>query len=111
MKNLNKAIKGLVFGVTLMSAHTFIEADNHAPIIQPGAPGFPSKILNELEATNIANTSYIKADVDFLQGMIIHHMQAILMSGMADTRTNNETILDLAKRIDASQKDLSLIHI
>ena len=105
MKNLNKAIKGLVFGITLMSAYTFIEADNHAPIIQPGAPGFPSKILNELEATNIANTSYIKADVDFLQGMIIHHMQAILMSEMADTRTNNETILDLAKRIDASQKD------
>ena len=105
MKNLNKAIKGLVFGITLISAYAFIEADNHAPIIQPGAPGFPSKILNELEATNIANTSYIKADVDFLQGMIIHHMQAILMSEMADTRTNNETILDLAKRIDASQKD------
>ena len=84
MKNLNKAIKGLIFGITLMSAYTFIEADNHAPIIQPGAPGFPSKILNELEATNIANTSYIKADVDFLQGMIIHHMQAILMSEMAD---------------------------
>ena len=105
MKNLNKAIKGLIFGITLMSGYTFIEADNHAPIIQPGAPGFPSKILNELEATNIANTSYIKADVDFLQGMIIHHMQAILMSEMADTRTNNETILDLAKRIDASQKD------
>ena len=105
MKNLNKAIKGLVFGITLMSAYAFIEADNHAPIIQPGAPGFPSKILNELEATNIANTSYIKADVDFLHGMIIHHMQAILMSEMADTRTNNETILDLAKRIDASQKD------
>ena len=105
MKNLNKAIKGLIFGITLMSAYTFTEADNHAPIIQPGAPGFPSKILNELEATNIANTSYIKADVDFLQGMIIHHMQAILMSEMADTRTNNETILDLAKRIDASQKD------
>ena len=105
MKNFNKTIKSLVFGIILTSAYTFIEADNYAPIIQPGAPGFPSKILNELEATNIANTSYIKADVDFLHGMIIHHMQAILMSEMADTRTNNETILDLAKRIDASQKD------
>ena len=30
MKNLNKAIKGLVFGITLMSAYTYIEADNHA---------------------------------------------------------------------------------
>ena len=37
--------------------------------------------------------------------MIIHHQQAILMSSMADKRTNNETIIDLAKRIDASQED------
>ena len=34
-------------------------------IIQPGAPGMPSKILDSSEATNIANTSYIKADVVF----------------------------------------------
>ena len=37
--------------------------------------------------------------------MIVHHEQAILMSEMADIRTNNKTILDLAKRIDASQED------
>ena len=41
----------------------------------------------------------------FLEGMIIHHQQAILMSSMADKRTNNETIVDLAKRIDVSQED------
>ena len=37
--------------------------------------------------------------------MIIHHQQAILMSSMVDKRTNNETIVDLAKRIDVSQED------
>ena len=68
-----------------------------APIIQPGAPGEPSKSLNEEDATNIANTSYIKADVNFLQGMIIHHQQAIVMSNMAGNRTNNKVILELAK--------------
>ena len=76
-----------------------------APIIQPGAPGEPSKSLNEEDATNIANTSYIKADVDFLQGMIIHHKQAIVMSNMAENRTNNKVILELAKRIEVSQED------
>ena len=76
-----------------------------APIIQPGAPGEPSKSLNEEDATNIANTSYIKADVDFLQGMIIHHQQAIVMSNMAENRTNNKVILELAKRIEVSQED------
>ena len=76
-----------------------------APIIQPGAPGKPSKNLNEEDATNIANTSYIKADVNFLQGMIIHHQQAIVMSNMAENRTNNKVILELAKRIEVSQED------
>ena len=55
---------------------------NDAPIILPGAPGEESKNLDAKDATNIANTSYIEADVKFLQGMIVHHEQAILMSSM-----------------------------
>ena len=74
-------------------------------IIQPGAPGKPSIILNQDEATNIANSSYTKADVNFLQGMIVHHDQAVLMSRLAEDRTNNKTIIDLAKRIESSQID------
>ena len=100
--NFKMALLVIVF---LFPAFTLNSENFSAPIIQPGAPGYPSKVLNESEATNIANTSYINADVKFLQGMIVHHEQAILMSEMADIRTNNKTILDLAKRIDASQKD------
>tara|TARA_B100000900_G_scaffold415806_1_gene447288 strand:- start:1376 stop:3511 length:2136 start_codon:yes stop_codon:yes gene_type:complete len=83
----------------------FLSAEDNAPIIQPGAPGEPSKKLDAKAATDIANTSFIKADVVFLQGMIVHHEQAILMSKMAKDRTNNKTILDLAGRIDVSQDD------
>ena len=79
--------------------------DEDSQIIQPGAPGKPSIILNEDEATNIANSSYTKADVNFLQGMIVHHDQAVLMSRLAEDRTNNKTIVDLAKRIESSQID------
>ena len=75
------------------------------PIILPGAPGENSKRIDPATATNIASTSYVKADVNFLQGMIIHHEQAILMSNMADKRTNNKIIIDLANRIDSSQED------
>ena len=78
---------------------------NNAPIILPGAPGEESRNLDAEDATNIANTSYIEADVKFLQGMIVHHEQAILMSSMVGKRTNNPTIVDLADRIDASQED------
>ena len=75
------------------------------PIILPGAPGESSKLISPTEATNIASTKYVKADVDFLQGMIVHHQQAIVMSQLAAKRTNNKTIIDLANRIDSSQKD------
>ncbi len=107
MKKNNLSLKksGILYILVLSSQLLVANNNENAPIIQPGAPGYPSKVLNESEATNIANTSYINADVKFLQGMIIHHEQAILMSEMADIRTNNKTILDLAKRIDASQKD------
>tara|TARA_A100001015_G_scaffold185515_1_gene206432 strand:+ start:733 stop:2994 length:2262 start_codon:yes stop_codon:yes gene_type:complete len=75
------------------------------PIVLPGAPGEDSKLIDAEAATNIAITTYVDADVNFLQGMIIHHQQAIVMSNMADKRTNNKTIVDLANRIDASQED------
>ena len=99
----NKSIK-ILFSFCLLFSYTKI-IGNDAPIILPGAPGEESKNLNAEDATNIANTSYIDADVKFLQGMIVHHEQAILMSSMASKRTNNPTIVNLANRIDASQED------
>ena len=90
---------------TVSDEVTIIENISSHSIIQPGAPGEDSKTLDPLEATNIAGTSYVQADVDFLQGMIVHHQQAILMSELSAERTNNQTILDLADRIDISQED------
>ena len=102
----NMVSKKIVLGVFFLNSLVNLNAEDYsAPIIQPGLPGNPSKILDAEEATNISNTSYIKADVKFLQGMIVHHEQAVIMSNMADERTNNKMILDLAKRIDVSQED------
>ncbi len=101
-KNINITFCVLILSSQIIIAQGIIPSP---PIIQPGAPGEASKKLDAKAATNIANTSYIKADVKFLQGMIVHHEQAIIMSEMANERTNNKTILDLAKRIDVSQKD------
>ncbi len=100
MKN-NKIKDITIFSFLIFTSFVFSDP----VIIQPGAPGQASKNLDPQAASNIADTSYIKADVKFLQGMIIHHQQAILMSSMADKRTNNQTIVDLAKRIDVSQED------
>ena len=102
MKNKINKYVFLVILTFLMGDFAF--ADN-APIIQPGAPGENSKKLDPETATSIAMTSHIDADIKFLQGMIVHHQQAIVMSKLAAKRTNNKTIIDLANRIDLSQVD------
>ncbi len=46
---------------------------------------------------------YTKADVEFMQGMIAHHAQAIVMSRMAETNGANPQVLKLSRKIDQSQ--------
>ncbi|HKS07234.1 MAG TPA: DUF305 domain-containing protein [Gemmatimonadaceae bacterium] len=46
---------------------------------------------------------YRVADVQFMQGMIAHHAQAIFMTQLAESRTTNARLLFLARKIDQSQ--------
>jgi uncharacterized protein (DUF305 family) len=48
---------------------------------------------------------YTAADVKFMQGMIAHHGQALLMAGMAPTHGAGGDVRILAERIDVSQRD------
>ena len=45
------------------------------------------------------------ADVAFMQGMIMHHGQAIEMVALIGTRSTNPVLKSLGERIDVSQKD------
>jgi uncharacterized protein (DUF305 family) len=47
--------------------------------------------------------AYTKADVEFMQGMIAHHSQAIVMSRMAESHGANPQVLKLSNKIDQSQ--------
>jgi len=47
--------------------------------------------------------AYTVADVEFMQGMIAHHAQAIHMSRLAEARKANPRVLKLANKIDQSQ--------
>ena len=94
MKNANLS-RGLLCLLIFGFSQTLCAADLETPIIQPGAPGLPSKTLTPEMATSIANTSFSYADVVFMQEMIIHHQQALEMSILASDRTNNESVLDL----------------
>lgn len=46
---------------------------------------------------------YTVADVEFMQGMIAHHAQAIYMSRLADAHGASPRLLKLATKIDQSQ--------
>ena len=75
------------------------------PIVMPGAPGQPSRVIDAGAATRLANTGYSPADVAFMQHMIVHHQQAVDMVALVKARTNNPAILAMGGRIDASQAD------
>jgi len=108
MRHYNILIKKMAIAtlISVSSSWVFASIEKiNAPIVQPGAPGQPSQTLDATTALAIADSSYTSADVHFMQGMILHHHQALLMSRLASDRTNNENVLDLAGRIDVSQDD------
>jgi uncharacterized protein (DUF305 family) len=73
-------------------------------IIQPGAPGQPSRKLTPEELAQIPATTHTPADVDFMQGMIHHHAQALWMTALVPKHTTNRQVRLLAKRMDISQQ-------
>lgn len=76
-----------------------------APIIQPGAPGQPPRVLSPEEAARLSDNRFSDDDVRFMQDMILHHAQALDMARLVRGRTNHPDIVEIAGRIDSSQED------
>jgi uncharacterized protein (DUF305 family) len=72
-------------------------------IVQPGAPGEESRKVSPEEAASDP-LKPTDADVDFMQGMIHHHDQAILMTGWVPERTASPSIKLMAERMAVSQQ-------
>lgn len=75
-----------------------------APIVQPGAPGKSSTVLSAASASTPARGPS-EADTNFMQGMIMHHAQAVEMTALLRTRSHNKRVQALGKRISISQTD------
>jgi uncharacterized protein (DUF305 family) len=72
-------------------------------VVQPGAPGQPSKALPaDAHATvpPVAN-----ADIEFMQGMVMHHSQAVEMTALISSHTTNPDVRSLGAKISSSQSD------
>lgn len=73
-------------------------------IVQPGAPGKLNRTLTPATAKP-DNRPPAPADVEFMQGMIMHHNQAVEMTELLKTRSHDAEVLELGKKIDVSQTD------
>lgn len=72
--------------------------------VRPGAPGEATRAVAPGAATH-RGPRYNEADVRFMQGMIPHHAQAVVMTDLVAERTDNEAVRALAHRIALSQED------
>ena len=74
-------------------------------IVQPGAPGRASRVIDAADAADLSGVRFTPADVRFMQGMIGHHAQALEMTALLPQRTSREDMRLLARRIELSQED------
>jgi uncharacterized protein (DUF305 family) len=81
---------------------TAANAQAAAPaIVQPGAPGQASTVVSKVPAFH--DNNYTDADVKFMQGMIHHHNQALLMAAMIATHTKTPELIAMGQKIQLSQ--------
>jgi uncharacterized protein (DUF305 family) len=75
------------------------------PVVQLGPPGETGTPLSEDEIAELEETSYTEADVAFVQNMIPHHAQALVMTDLVADRTGRDDLPLMAERMDVSQRD------
>jgi uncharacterized protein (DUF305 family) len=80
------------------------QVDQGTPVVvQPGAPGQPTRTLPPSTRATLPPRS--PADVQFMQGMIMHHAQAVEMTALIASHTTTNDLRSLAARIGHSQSD------
>jgi uncharacterized protein (DUF305 family) len=98
---------GMMFVASMLTAFVCSMAqqtDRTAPVVvQPGAPGKPSKTLPPSTRATLPPRS--RVDVEFMQGMIMHHAQAVEMTALIPSHTENKELRSLGARIRSSQSD------
>jgi uncharacterized protein (DUF305 family) len=95
----------LGLGLTIAAACGGARPQTAPPIVQPGAPGQSSRVIDAAAAADRSRVLYSKADIGFMQGMIHHHAQALDMTELLASRSGSDAMRKLGARITASQTD------
>lgn len=93
---------GVATGFVVMNARAQT-APKTPVVVQPGAPGHPGRRLPPSTTGKLPPRS--QADVDFMRGMILHHSQAVEMTALIASHTQNKDLRTLGARISSSQLD------
>ena len=70
-------------------------------IVQPGAPGQASSVVASVP--KFQDNNFTDGDVKFMQGMIHHHSQALVMVTMIATHTRTPELSAMGQKIQLSQ--------
>jgi uncharacterized protein (DUF305 family) len=93
----------VLFSSNLVAQQTENSTGGSTVVVQPGAPGMPSRTLAPATRATLPQRS--EADVEFMQGMLMHHAQAVEMTALVPSHTENRKVRLLASRISSSQSD------
>lgn len=88
---------------SFFAAHAQQADANSAVVVQPGAPGQPTRTLPASTRATLPPRS--PKDVEFMQGMIMHHAQAVEMTALIESHTENQDLRLLGARISHSQSE------
>jgi uncharacterized protein (DUF305 family) len=102
--SLSLRVAGVVLAAAAAACRT-ADTSGAPPIVQPGAPGQSSHTIAAEQAADLSKVQFTPADVEFMQGMIGHHAQALEMTDLLATRTASDDMRKLAHRIELSQAD------
>jgi uncharacterized protein (DUF305 family) len=89
------AVAGCASAVRRSTSDGIRAASGGDPILTPAAQA----------KADSGRPAYTAADVRFMQAMILHHAQALVMAGWAPTRAARGDVKVLAARIDVAQRD------
>src|SRR5215469_14212385 len=100
---LSKLLAGFVVGACVGSV--LCQQPSAGPsVVQPGAPGQSNKtVVSPSASASLHEPS--EADTKFMQGMILHHSQAVEMVALLTTRGSSKEVQALGERIRISQTD------
>ena len=100
----NRYLVAGAFACLLALSVSAQQVEPPAPIVvQPGAPGQPTRTLPSSTRATLPPPSL--ADVKFMQDMIMHHAQAVEMTALIESHTQNKELRSLGARISSSQAD------